>query len=199
MRVNLLPHREARRRRQRRAFYAGLAAAAGLGLLALLGLGTLLTGQVAEQAARNALLEAGIARLDAQIRDIAGLRTEIAALEARGRDVQLLQRGRNDAVRLLQALGESAPPGLQLQAMRQAGDLVEITGTAGSSDHVAALMRNATTPNSPFDRAELIELRSTAATGDEAAAAPRFQFSLRLVWRPSAEPAAATATAAASR
>jgi type IV pilus assembly protein PilN len=191
MRVNLLPHREARRRRQRRAFYAGLGAAAGLGLAVLLGFGGLLTGRVAEQTTRNALLEAGIARLDAQIRDIAGLRTEIAALEARGRDVQLLQRGRNDAVRLLQALGENAPPGLQLQAVRQAGGLVEITGAASSSDQVATLMRDATGASSPFERAELIELRSTAAPGDDAAAAARFQFSLRLVWRPSGEPAPA--------
>lgn len=189
MRVNLLAHREARRRRQRRTFHLGLGAAAGLGLVLLLGLGALLTGRMAEQAARNALLEAGIARLDAQIRDIAGLRTEIAALEARGRDVQVLQRGRNDAVRLLQALGESAPPGLQLQTVRQAGGLVEIAGSAGSSDHVTALMRDATRPASPFERAELIELRSSAAPGDDAAPA-RFQFSLRLVWRPSSgEPA----------
>lgn len=192
MLVNLLPHREARRRRQRRIFYAGLGAAAGLGLLVLLGVGALLTGQVAEQAARNALLEAGIARLDAQIRDIAGLRTEIAALEARGRDVQLLQRGRNDAVRLLQALGESAPPGLQLQAVRQAGELIEITGTAGSSDHVASLMRDATRASSPFERAELIELRSAGISADDASATARYQFSLRLAWRQPVEPPPAT-------
>lgn len=195
MLVNLLPHREARRRRRRRSFYAGLGAAAGLGLMILLGLAALLTGRVAEQAARNALLEAGIARLDAQIRDIAGLRTEIMALEARGRDVQLLQRGRNDAVRLLQALGKSTPPGLQLQSVRQAADVVEITGTAGSSDAVAALMREATAPPSPFDRAELIELRSTGAPGGDYASASRFQFSLRLVLRRLDEPASAAAPA----
>ena len=192
MQVNLLPHREARRRRLRRGFYAGMAASAGIGAVMVAAAWSLLSQQVASQAARNAYLEAGIARLDVQIRDIAGLRAEMAELEARGRIVQSLQSRRNASVKVLTALAEQAPAGLKLVSVRQTGPVVAVSGLALSSEHVAVLMRVATAAASPFERAEIVEVRALPA-GAAAAPAPTpggaegerrlFEFSLRLTLR----------------
>ena len=190
--VNLLPHRDARRRRLRRGFYAGMAASAGIGAVVVALAWSLLSQQVASQVARNAYLEAGIARLDVQIRDIAGLRAEMAELEARGRIVQSLQSRRNASVKVLTALAEQAPAGLKLVSVRQTGPVVAVTGLALSSEHVAVLMRDATAATSPFARAEIVEVRALPA-GAAAAPAPTpggaegerrlFEFSLRLTLR----------------
>ena len=200
--VNLLPHREARRRRVRRGFYAGMAASAGVGAVGVALAWSLLSQQVAGQVARNAYLEAGIARLDVQIRDIAGLRAEMAELEARGRIVQSLQSRRNASVKVLTALAEQAPAGLKLVSVRQTGAVVAVSGLALSSEHVAVLMRDATAATSAFERAEIVEVRALPA-GAAAAPAPTpggaegerrlFEFSLRLTLRSAEDLPSATA------
>lgn len=208
--VNLLPHREARRRRLRRGFYAGLAASAAVGAVAVAAAWSLLSQQVAGQVARNAYLEAGIARLDVQIRDIAGLRAEMAELEARGRIVQGLQSRRNASVKVLTALAEQAPAGLKLSSVKQTGLVVAVSGLALSSEHVAVLMRDVTASASPFERAEIVEVRALPA-GAAAAPAPTapggpeaerrlFEFSLRLTLRSAEDlPPAAAAPSAPGR
>lgn len=187
--INLLPHREERRRRLRRSFFAGLAFSSVLGALAVGGLWSALSQQVALQAARNAYLEARIARLDAQIKDIAGLRADMSELEARGRVVQWLQGRRNVSVQLLTALAEQAPAGLQFVSVRQAGPIVTVSGLALSSEHVAVLMRDATAAGSPFGRAELVEVRATPMGSGGARGPDRrlLDFSLRLSLRPESD------------
>ena len=200
--VNLLPHREARRRRVRRGFYAGMAASAGIGAVGVALAWSLLSQQVAGQVARNGFLETGITRLDVQIRDIAGLRAEMAELEARGRIVQSLQSRRNASVKVLTALAEQAPAGLKLVSVRQTGAVVAVSGLALSSEHVAVLMRDATAATSAFERAEIVEVRALPA-GAAAAPAPTpggaegerrlFEFSLRLTLRSAEDLPSATA------
>jgi type IV pilus assembly protein PilN len=189
--VNLLPHRERQRARRRRGFYAGLALSAALGAGVLAAAWSVLSQQVATQAARNAYLEAGIARLDLQIKDIAGLRAEMAELEARGRVVQTLQGRRNQSVRVLEALAARAPQGLQLLAVRQTGPALTLSGVALGSEHVAMLMREAIAPGSPFERAELVEVRAVAGLGSGTAgpAPRRYEFAMRLSLRAQADAA----------
>ena len=199
--VNLLQHREARRRRLRRRFLAGLAFSSMLGVVVVAGLWTALSQQIAAQASRNAYLEAGIARLDVQIKDISGLRAEMAELEARGRVVQSLQARRNVSVQLLTALADQAPAGLQFVSVRQTGQVVAVSGLALSSEHVAVLMRDATAAGSPFERAELVEVRATQA-GSAATRSPDrrlVEFTLRLTLRPEIDTATAAPAAAPRR
>ena len=198
---NLLPHREERRRRLRRRFAAGLALGSVFGAVVVGGLWSALSQQVAAQAARNAFLEAAIARLDAQIRDIASLRAETAELEARGRVVQSLQERRAASVHLLTALAEQTPAGLQLLSARQTGRMVVVSGLAVSSEQVAALMRDATLTGSPFERAELVEVRASPAANGSARGADRrlLEFALRLNLRPELDSAQAAPAAAPLR
>ncbi len=199
--VNLLPHRAERRRRLRRTFFAGLAFSSMFGAVVVAGLWAALSQQIAVQASRNAFLEAGIARLDVQIKDISGLRAEMLELEARGRVVQSLQARRNVSVQLLSALAEQAPAGLQFASVRQTGQVVAVSGLAMSSEHVAVLMRDATAAGSPFERAELVEVRATQA-GSAATRSPDrrlVEFTLRLTLRPEIDTATAAPAAAPRR
>ena len=81
--INLLPHREAARKRRREAFYGTLGAAAVLGVL-IAGLAFLwFEAQISAQQAKNTFLKTEITKLDAEIKEISTLQQEIAALRAR--------------------------------------------------------------------------------------------------------------------
>jgi hypothetical protein len=83
--INLLPHREAKRRQRKQAFFVGVGMAVAVGL-AIAGIWYMVLQQlIANQQARNQFLKDEIARLDLQIKDIASLRAEIDALKARQR------------------------------------------------------------------------------------------------------------------
>ena len=81
--INLLPHREEKRKRRKQAFFVGLgvAAVAGLGVVAVWYL--VLQQMIAVQQERNAFLGSEIKKLEGQIKDIASLRAEIEGLKAR--------------------------------------------------------------------------------------------------------------------
>ncbi len=190
--VNLLPHRQRRRQERRRGFYVGLGASTALGLALVLAVQQGMDGLAAGQSARNAVLEAGIARLDAQLRDIAALRRDITALLARQQAVQTLQRDRNQPVHLLEDLVHRTPATVQLRSVRQTGQDVALTGWAQTNEAVSQMLRGLTAADSRFSRAELLEIRAVTLPqpGRETAAARRvFEFSIRLVQRASTAPA----------
>eukprot|EP01136_Pigoraptor_vietnamica_P015486 Opistho-1_new@58721 len=93
--INLLPHREERRQRRKKAFFVGLgvAAAAGIAIAALWYL--VLQQMISTQQERNAYLTAEIKKLEEQIKDIATLKAEIDSLKARQKAVEDLQTDRN--------------------------------------------------------------------------------------------------------
>ena len=86
--INLLPHREAARKRRRDLFNVGMGSAALIGGL-LAGIVFLwYQGQISGQQARNQVLQNEIKGFDAQIKDIASLESEIVALRARQQAVE---------------------------------------------------------------------------------------------------------------
>jgi len=94
VRINLLPHREERRKRGRQHFavLAGLTAALGA---AVVGAGYLyVAGLIDTQDQRNAFLKSEIAKLDKEIAEIKKLKDEIAALLARKQIIETLQADR---------------------------------------------------------------------------------------------------------
>ena len=84
--INLLPHREAARKRRHQQFYVSLGAAAVLGLLIAGGVYLWFDAQISSQRMRNQFLQGEIKRLEIQIKDISTLQSEIAALVARQQD-----------------------------------------------------------------------------------------------------------------
>jgi type IV pilus assembly protein PilN len=202
--INLLPHREEKRRQRKRAFFAALATFAVLGLVVAGVWYAVLMQLTTAQQARNDYLKAEIARLELQIRDIATLRAEIEALKARQKAVEGLQTDRNTPVYLLDELVKQTPEGVYLTSIKQSGQGVLVSGMAQTNERVSEFLRN-TLYNSPWlERPELVEIKSaTPATGAAAAAAGRDQrrlneFSMRLTLKQPQAPAAASAPAAAA-
>jgi len=201
--INLLPHREERRRQRKRAFFATLAASAVLGLVVAGIWYAVLLQMTSAQQARNDFLKTEISRLELQIKDIAALRAEIEALKARQLAVEGLQTDRNIPVHLLDELVKQTPEGIYLTSVKQNGQAVLVTGMAQTNERVSEFLRN-TLYNSPWlEKPELVEIK-TVATAPGAAATAREQrrlneFSMRLALkRPQAPAAAASAPAGAA-
>lgn len=178
--VNLLPHREAARKRRREAFFVALGIAALAGGLICGAVYSWYQSQISDQQAKNAFLKTEITRLEGQIKEIAGLQQEIAALRARQGAVEDLQGNRNLPVYLLDELVRQLPDGVYLSTMKQENQTVLLTGVAQSNERVSELLRNLSN-NSPWlTRPELIEI-----TGRVLAVSPRDQrrvsnFSMRV-------------------
>jgi type IV pilus assembly protein PilN len=198
--INLLPHREERRKRRKAAFFAGLGVAAVAGLL-IAGAWYLVLGQLtSNQRERNAYLTAEIQRLETQIKDIATLRSEIEALKARQKAVEDLQADRNVPVHLLNELVKQTPEGIYLTSVRQSGQVVSVTGIAQTNERVSEMLRN-TANNSPWlEKPELIEIKSATVQTAAREQQRLFDFSMRLtIKRPQADPSAKPASASANK
>ena len=160
--VNLLPHREAARKRRREAFFVALGIAALMGGLICGAVYSWYQAQISGQQGKNLFLKTEITRLENQIKEIAGLQQEIAALRARQNAVEDLQGNRNLPVYLLDELVRQLPDGVYLTSMRQDNQVVLLTGIAQSNERVSELLRNLSN-NSPWlTRPELIEITGRA-------------------------------------
>jgi type IV pilus assembly protein PilN len=194
--VNLLPHREAARKRRREVFFAALGVAALIGGLICGAVYSWYLAQIETQRGKNNFLKSEITRLEGQIKDIATLQAEIAALRARQNAVEDLQGNRNMPVYLLSELVKQLPDGVYINSMRQENQSVLIAGVAQSNERVSELLRNLAN-NSPWlTRPELIEI-----TASSVALTPRDQrrvsnFSMRVGLKRASDPKAASSAAA---
>ena len=160
--INLLPHREAARKRRRERFFATLGLAALAGALICGALYSWYVAQIDSQRARNTFLQSEITRLDGQIKDIATLQAEITALKARQTAVEDLQGNRNLPVYLLNEMVKQLPDGVYINSLKQENQNVLLTGVAQSNERVSELLRNFAN-NSPWlTKPELVEI--TAGT-----------------------------------
>ena len=186
VRINLMPHREARRERQKKMFWflTGLSAVAG-GVLVFL-VWSVLQGLIGGQQERNELVAAENRKLDAQIKEIANLRNEIDALRARQRAVEDLQADRNQPVYLLDELARQTPEGLYLRTIKQEGLKVNVTGFAASNERVSEYLRNLQNNSRFLDRPELIEIRVAGGNQAQQQSANRrlFEFVLNFYMKP---------------
>ncbi len=160
--INLLPHREAARKQKREFFFVTLGIAALLGGLVCGGIYSWYQTQISGQKDKNTLLKKEIIKLEGQIKDIAGLQQEIAALRARQSAVEELQGNRNLPVYLLTELVKQLPDGVYITSMKQDNQVVLITGIAQSNERVSELLRNLAN-NSPWlTRPELVEITASS-------------------------------------
>ena len=129
-------------RQRKQSFFVGLGACALAGALIVGIWYSVLQQMTSAQESRNGYLNAEIARLDTQIKDIATLRTEIEALKARQKAVEDLQTDRNVPVHLLDELVRQTPEGVYLTSIRQNGPVVAVEGVAQTNERVSELLRN---------------------------------------------------------
>jgi type IV pilus assembly protein PilN len=160
IRINLLPHREAKRKQKQAAFFALMALGGIAGVAVVLLVGAYNASRISIQNERNLVLKGANAELDKKIGAIKTLKEEIEALKARQQAVEDLQGDRNQPVYLLDELVKQTPEGVYLKGFRQEGQKVTLTGYAQSQERVAELLRNLS-GNSPWlERPDLTEVRA---------------------------------------
>ncbi len=198
IRINLLPHREAKRALRRREFnfilIGTLVFAAALWYVGKL----YLDERVATQQRRNDLLVAENKKLTEQIDEIKKLKDQTAALLARKQVVETLQVNRSASVKLLDQLVRQLPDGVYLKAIKQTGTKVNMVGFAQSNARVSTLMRNL--ESSPYlMNAELVEIKAATDSNKQRVNEFSLNISLKgLEAAPTAKPGQATAPAPAA-
>ena len=162
--INLLPHREAAREKQKKQFFSQLLLSVLLAAVIALAGYLWLGQQISEQQDRNRQLKEQTAILDNEIKDIAGLQAQIASLRARQTAVENLQADRNMPVHLLNEVVGRLPDGIYLRSLKQENQNVLLSGVAQSQERVSELLRNMSTQQDFWlGQPELVEIVSSTA------------------------------------
>lgn len=186
IRINLLPHRELKRKRQQQQFFVMLGSVAVLGVGIWFAVHTALNAELENQQQRNAYLESQIVVLEKQIDEIKKLKEQIAALLQRKKVVESLQANRAETVYLLDQLVRQLPDGVYLKSITQKGPLVTISGYAQSNARVSTFMRNLEA--SPYLEApRLIEIKAVTERNQRIS---EFNLAVSLTRAPAEDPAA---------
>jgi type IV pilus assembly protein PilN len=140
-RINLLPWREAERKRRQREFGVAVIGAVVAGAV-VVGLTMFAYSQmISGQNQRNERLKTEISELEKSIKEIDGLERQKERLMARMEIITQLQKSRPEIVHLFDEVARQLPEGVYLTGMKQTGSRVEVQGVAQSSTRVSALMR----------------------------------------------------------
>ena len=191
--INLLPHREAARKRRKEIFQISLGAAALFGGIIAGVVFLWFQASIASQQGSNQILEIEIKNLESQIKDIVGLEAEITALRARQQAVEDLQSDRNLPVHLLTEIVNQLPDGVFISKISQVDQQVTLTGTAQSNERVAELFRNLDVNTPWFAKPDLVEIvaGTVALSQKEQKRVSNFVIKVKLVRASEAEKAMA--------
>lgn len=156
--INLLPHRELARKRRKELFQATMFASFLLGLFVAGGIYWWFQGMIDEQRERNQFLVTQTKALEGQIKEIATIEEEIAALQARQKAVEDLQSDRNLPVHMLNELIAQLPDGVYVTSLKQVEQVVTLQGMAQSNERVSELLRNLAENTPWISKPELAEV-----------------------------------------
>ena len=164
IRINLLPHREAKRKARRQQFYVLLGLVSVLAaVIWFLGF-SIISGWTRTQDEKNEFLKREIASLDKEIDEIKTIPEQTNALLARKRVIEALQANRTETVHLFNELAKQVPEGIYLRTLGQTGQLINIAGYAQSNARINTLMNNL--DESPLlERSTLVETKAEAVGG----------------------------------
>lgn len=198
--INLLPHREAARKRRKEAFQATMFASFLVGLAIAGAIYWWFQIMITDQQNKNAFLQQEIKVLEGQIKEIASIEDEIAALRARQKAVEDLQSDRNLPVHLLTELVKQLPDGVYVTAIKQTGQTITMQGVAQSNERVSELLRNLASNTPWLAKPELAEITasSVALSQRDQRRVSSFNLRFQLVRASDAQKFIAAASAAAS-
>lgn len=198
--INLLPHREAARKRRRDNFNATLGLAFLAGLLVAGGIYLWYQAQISNQQSRNTYLQTEIAKLESQIKDISNIEAEITALKARQSAVENLQSDRNLQVHLLNEMVKQLPDGTYIRSLKQEGQSIAIQGVAQSNERVSELLRNLSDNTPWLAKPDLVEITAgmVALTPRDQRRVSNFNIRFRLMRASEVQKAQSAASAASA-
>ncbi|OJX31866.1 MAG: fimbrial protein [Burkholderiales bacterium 68-12] len=196
--INLLPHREAARKRRRETYQAAMLGSAMVGLLIAAAIYFWFQAMIENQQAKNAFLDSEIKVLENQIKEIATIEEEIAALRARQKAVEDLQADRNLPVHLLSELVAQLPDGVFITTLKQTNQTVVMQGMAQSNERVSELLRNLSNNTPWLSKPELVEIvaKNVALSPRDQRRASEFNLRFQLVRSSQANKALDAASAA---
>jgi type IV pilus assembly protein PilN len=139
--INLLPWREAERKKRQRDFGVALGGAIVAGIAVIMITLFTFSQMISTQESRNDRLTGEIAVIEKAIEEIDALERQKERLLARMEIIEQLQKSRPEIVHLFDEICRQLPEGIYLTGMKQTGSRVEIRGVAQSSTRVSALMR----------------------------------------------------------
>ena len=179
IRINLLPHREEKRRLRQKQFAAFAGITIAFGLVVAFVIWFFLDQQVQQQQTNVNFMKAEISKLDKQIEEIRKIREETASLLAKKQVVESLQSNRSEPVQLLDQLLRQLPEGVYLKSVKQTSTKVAVTGYAQSNARVSTLMRNLGA--SPYlENPELVEIKAVPAPGNVNARVNEFLMNISI-------------------
>jgi type IV pilus assembly protein PilN len=141
-RINLIPWREAERKRKRQEFGVGALGAVIVAALITFLVNLQMGAAVDNQNERNQFLTDEIAKLDKQITEILALEEEKRRLKARIDVIEKLELSRPEIVHVFDQLVRTIPDGVNLTSVKQTDRKLQLKGLAQSSTRVASYMRN---------------------------------------------------------
>ena len=141
-RLNLLPWRELRRKERDRQLLAVAVSTWALMVLIVLYAYLHVDALKDNQVKRNEFLLQEIARVEQEIKEIAGLRKQREALITRMNVIYQLQADRIQVVHVFDELARKLPEGVYLTALKYSGSNISLQGVARSNARVSAFMRN---------------------------------------------------------
>lgn len=157
--INLLPHRELKRKAKQRQITVLAGATFVLGLIIVGMTHVAIIGQTEYQKGRNKYLQDQVAILDKQIEEISKIKALTKTLLARKKVVETLQDDRTEVVHLLDQLVRLLPDGVHLKSIKQTSQDINLAGYAQSNSRVSVLMRNL--ESSPWlESPSLIEIKA---------------------------------------
>lgn len=175
IRINLLPHREEKRKARRQQFYVLLGLVSVLAaVIWFLGF-SVINREINIQNEKNEFLKREIASLDKEIAEIKKIQEQTNALLARKRVIEALQANRTETVHLFNELAKQVPEGIYLRTLIQTGNRLTLTGVAQSNARI-------TTPMNNLDASPLLENSTLVETRSEVVANRRLNaFSITTV------------------
>ena len=138
--INLLPWREAARKKSQQQFVMSIVGALAVGAAVVAGGYTYMEGQISYQKERNAYIEKEIKRLDKVLAEIKTLDANRKALLDRIAVIERLQSTRPGIVHLFDEMVNALPKGLYLTKLQQTNDKIKLEGKAESSARVSSYM-----------------------------------------------------------
>ncbi|MBR7801644.1 PilN domain-containing protein [Undibacterium fentianense] len=194
IRINLLPHREEKRKELKSQFYALMMMSGLVGAAVVILVGLFFSAQLSAQTDRNAFITAENTELDIKIKEVANLKQEIEALTARQQAVEDLQGDRNQPVFMMNELVKLAPEGLYLTLIKQDGQRIAIKGYA-QSHAVVGLFVNELNSSEWMTKPEIIQNKAVGlGQGRDAKRVIEFDLNVGIRRPRELEAAAASAT-----
>jgi type IV pilus assembly protein PilN len=167
-RINLVPWREAERKRKRQEFAVGALGALALAGFLAFAVNWQMQATIDNQVERNQYLKTEIAALDKQITEILDLEQQKQRLLARMQVIEQLERSRPEIVHVFDQLVRTIPDGVNLTSLKQTDRRIQLRGLAQSSTRVASYMRNIDASEWLADPSlDILETKGTGESGSD--------------------------------